>query len=176
MPTTSKVSRSSKTKTFSTNENRFKSAALITDSDDELEEHVGIPRTLVKNSTAIESKPTPPKLKPKVLPISVKPIPTIPNEKASKKQERDGRSSGIVLPGDGKGEDEESGTQEEKGKKVGVDEDSDDEESSEGSSTRSEKGTDSTSGDDEGNSHEDVSQSKETAPTMYSAPLTVERR
>lgn len=179
MPTASKVSRSPKTKTSSTIKKPlkiFKSAPLVEDSDDEQEEHVGIPHKLVKNSIAIESKPSPPNIKPKVLPNSVKPIPTILNGKASKKHKRDGRSSPIVLSDDDKSEDEESGTQEEKVKKVEVDEDSDDDESSEGSSTGSGSGTDSTSRDDKGNSHEGVSQSKETALAMYSTPLTSERR
>lgn len=183
MPTTSKVSSPSKTKAVSkpaTISKQFKSAELIEDSDDEDEENrVRRPPKPVKNSIAIESKPKPPKIKPKALPISVKSSPAIPNGKASTKGERntkgerDSRSSVIILSSDSQTDDEESGTEETEVKNVKVDEDSEDEESSEGSSSGSENGSDSSSGDDGRKSYDGVPQSKKTAPTTYSAPMTV---
>lgn len=177
MPTTSKVSSPSKTKAVSkpaTISKQFKSAELIEDSDDEDEENrVRRPRKPVKNSIAIESKPKPPKIKPKALPISVKSSPAIPNGKASTKGERGSQSSVIILSSESQTDDEESGTEETEVKNVEVDEDSEDEESSEGSSSGSENGSDSSSGDDGRKSYDGVPQSKKTAPTTYSAPMTV---
>lgn len=163
MPTSSKVSSSSKTKKSSKSTavpnivKTFKSAELIKDSDDEdVEQHVRTPRNPLKTSTVTESKP-------KVRPISVKPISAIPNGKTSKKLQRDGRSSQITISSDS-----QSGKEEEKVKNSGLDEESGDEERREGSSTGSESETDSTSGDDDG---KDKSQSKMTAPTMYQPPF-----
>lgn len=176
MPTTSKVSSSSKTKAVSkpaTISKQFKSAELIEDSDDEDEENRGrTPRKPVKNSIAIESKPKPPKIKPKALPVSVKSSPAIPSGKASSKGNRDSRSSVIISSSDSQTEDEESGTEETEVKNVEVDEDSEDEESSEGSSSGSENGTDSSSGDDEQKSYDGVPQSKKTAPTTQQKQAT----
>ncbi|MCJ1266145.1 hypothetical protein MMC22_006027 [Lobaria immixta] len=176
MPTTSKVSSSSKTKAVSkpaTISKQFKSAELIEDSDDEDEENRGrTPRKPVKISIAIESKPKPPKIKPKALPVSVKSSPAIPNGKASSKGNRDSRSSVIISSSDGQAEDEESGTEETEVKNVEVDEDSEDEESGEGSSSGCENGTDSSSGDDERKSYDGVPQSKKTAPSTQQKQAT----
>lgn len=179
MPSTSKVSSSSKMKNLSkpaaipTIKKHIKSAERVTDSDDEDEQrHETIPPKPVNNATALKLKPTPSKTKPKALPVSVKSIPAIPNGKASNKPERDDRSSPpITFSSESQSEDEESGGEEEKAKKVGINE-----KSSEGSSSGSDSGTESTSGDEERKNYKDVSQSKETAPTTYSTPLNVEGR
>ena len=175
MPTTSKVSSSSKTKFFSkpgTITKKYKSTKLVEDSDDVGEnEGVRTPHKPVKNPTVFESKPGPSEIEPKGLPNSGK---LVPSGKVSTKKERNGRSSAAILPSDTRSEGGRIQTDKAKAGKVVVDENSEDEgsreksseESSKGSSTGSETETESASGDDEGTSDGDTTQSKDTASTM----------
>lgn len=178
MPTKSKASSSSKTKTSkpAVISKNPKSAEFIKNSDNEdEEEHMRTPQKLEKNPNTTESKPKPPENNLKAVSISVEPT---PDGKASTREERDGRSSPIILSSRSRSEVEESGMEKDKVRKAGGDEHSEDEESSDGSSTGSESGTDSstdsTSRDDNGKSYKGVARSKETSPTKYSTPLNVE--